>query len=97
METSGLSVKGMSPSERNYEIYDKELLAIMSSLSQWRKHLLGASEPFEIWLDHLNLTYFQQPQKLTRSQARWVTELQEYDFTLHHIPGKSNGKADILS
>jgi hypothetical protein len=34
---------------------------------------------------------------LTRRQAHWVTELQEYDFTLHHIPGKSNKKADILS
>jgi hypothetical protein len=88
---------GMSPAERNYEIYDKELLAIMTALEKWRKHLLSARQKFEIWSDHLNLTYFRKPQKLTRRQARWMTELQEYDFTLHHIPGKSNNKADILS
>src|SRR5204863_6490596 len=38
-----------------------------------------------------------KPQKLNRRQARWLTELQEYHFTLHHIPGKSNSKADLLS
>jgi transposase InsO family protein len=88
---------GMSPAERNYEIYDKELLAVMTALEKWRKYLLGTKEKFEIWSDHLNLTYYRKPQKLTRRQARWVAELQEYDFTMHHIPGKANNKADILS
>src|SRR5215472_10029379 len=88
---------GMSSAERNYEIYDKELLAIMTSLGKWKKYLLGAREKFEVWSDHLNLTYFRSPQKLTRRQARWVVDLQQYNFTMHHIPGKSNNKADILS
>jgi hypothetical protein len=89
--------ESMSPAERNYEIYDKELLVIMTALEKRRKLLVGATEPFEIWSDHLNLTFFWKTQKLTRRQARWVMELQEYCFTLHHIPGKSNCKADILS
>ena len=58
---------------------------------------MGAKQEFEIWTDHANLQYFKKPEKLNRRQARWLTELQEYDFTLHHIPGKSNSKADILS
>jgi hypothetical protein len=89
--------ESMSPTERNYEIYDKELLAIMTALEKWRKLLIGTTEPFEIWSDHLNLMFFWKTQKLTQRQARWVTELQEYSFTLHHILGKSNCKADILS
>src|SRR5262245_13868090 len=58
---------------------------------------MGAKQEFEIWTDHANLQYFKKPEKLNRQQAHWLTELQEYDFTLHHIPGKSNSKADILS
>ena len=44
--------KSLSSAERNYEIYDKELLAIMSCLEEWRPYLLGTSSPFEIWTDH---------------------------------------------
>ncbi len=58
---------------------------------------MGAAQDFEIWTDHQNLQYFQKPQKLNRRQARWVTELAEYHFTLHHKPGASNKKADLLS
>src|SRR6202048_3656507 len=42
------------------------------------------------------LQYFKKPQKLNRRQARWLTELQDYHFTLHHILGKQNSKADLL-
>jgi len=48
----------MQPAERNYEIYDKELLAIVEALSKWRQYLLDAAETFEIWMDHENLKYF---------------------------------------
>ena len=89
--------KAMNETERNYEIYDKELLAIMTALNDWRQYLLGAKYPFEIWTDHKNLEYFRKPQKLNRRQARWVTELADYHFTLKHKPGKLNGKPDLIS
>jgi len=60
----------MQPVERNYEIYDKELLAIVEALSKWQQYLLDAAEPFEIWTDHENLKYFREPHKLNRQQAR---------------------------
>lgn len=44
-----------------------------------------------------NLQYFKKPQNLNQWQAYWLTELQEFHFILHHIPGKANSKADILS
>ena len=50
--------KAFSDTERNYEIYDKEMLAIMLALEEWRQYLMGALEDFEIWTDHQNLQYF---------------------------------------
>ena len=48
----------MQPTERNYEIYNKELLAIVEALAKWQQYLLDAMESFEIWTDHKNLKYF---------------------------------------
>jgi hypothetical protein len=87
----------MSPAEVNYEIYDKELLAIMYALDKWRHYLMGAEQQFEVLTDHKNLEYFRKPQKLNGRQARWHLQLQNFDFTLRHIPGTTNSKADILS
>ena len=87
----------MQAAEQNYEIYDKELLAIVEVLAKWRQYLLDAGEPFEVWMDHKNLKYFREPHKLNRRQAQWYLKLQDYDFMLKHIPGKTNTKADILS
>ncbi|SJL16884.1 uncharacterized protein ARMOST_20414 [Armillaria ostoyae] len=89
--------KALTATERNYEIYDKELLAIMLALAEWRHYLMGALEDVEIWTDHQNLQYFRKPQKLNRRQAHWVTELAEYHFILKHKPGTANVKADLLS
>ncbi len=58
--------KVLSITERNYKIYDKELLAIMLVLDKWRCYLMGASQDFEIWTDHQNLQYFQKLQKLNQ-------------------------------
>ena len=48
-------------------------------------------------MDHENLKYFREPHKLNGRQARWYLKLQDYNFTLKHIPGKTNMKVDILS
>ncbi len=53
--------KSLSATEHNYEIYDKELLAIMLALDEWRHYLMGAACDVEIWTDHQNLQYFRQP------------------------------------
>ena len=58
---------------------------------------MDAKEPFEVWTDHENLKYFREPHKLNRQQAQWYLKLQNYDFMLKHIPGKTNMKVDILS
>jgi len=51
----------------------------------------------EIWTDHKNLQYFMMAKKLNRRQARWSLLLAQFDFVMHHRPGKSMGKMDALS
>jgi len=83
--------------EWNYEIHNKEMLAIVRALEEWRHFLEGARFPVEIWTDHKNLEYFQKSRKLNRRQARWSLYLSRFDFTLHHRPRRSMGKPDALS
>ena len=89
--------KSLNNAERNYEIYDKEMLAMMKGFYEWAHYLKGNEATTEVLTDHQNLTYFRQPQNLNRRQARWVLDLQEYNFTIKHQPGKTNTKADTLS
>ena len=78
-------------------MHDKELLAIVRCLEEWRHHLEGAKHPVEIWTDHCNLQYFRQAQNLNRRQARWSLFLSRFDYTLEHKPGTSMGEPDALS
>jgi len=89
--------KSLSLVERNYEIYDKEMLAIIRMLEEWRHFLEGAQHLVEIWTDHKNLEYFMTAKKLNCCQARWSLYLARFDFKLIHHPGHSMGKPDALS
>ena len=82
--------KSLSDTERNYEIHDKEMLAVVKCLEAWRHFLEETMTRFEIWTDHKNLEYFMKVQKLNRRQAR-------FNFMLKHVPGSKMGKADSLS
>src|SRR5882762_9876314 len=89
--------KSLSPAERNYNICDKEMLAIIRALEQWRHYLEGAKHPVQVLTDHKNLEYFMAAQKLNRRQARWSTYLSRFDLDLSYRPGKSSAKPDLLS
>src|SRR5258706_3259686 len=54
----GFMLKSFSDTERNYQIHDKEMLAIMHALEEWRHLLKGSNQKFEIHTDHKNLSYF---------------------------------------
>ncbi len=47
----------LTPSERNYDIGNKELLAVKLALEEWRHWLEGAGVPILIWTGHKNLEY----------------------------------------
>ena len=82
--------------EQNYKIHNKEILAIVCMLEEWRYFLEGATHPVEIWTNHKNLEYFMTAKKLNCRQAHWSLHLARFDFLLHHYPRHTMGKPDAL-
>ena len=89
--------RSLNSSERNYPIYDKELLAIVDALEHWRHLLKGTSTPFTIFSDHRNLLYQKKPEKMTQRLVRWSLFLSEFNFKITYRAGSANGKPDALS
>ena len=87
-----------SPAEQNYNIYEKELMAIIKALDEWKIYLKGAKHQVIVHSDHENLRTFLSTKSLdNRRLARWAWELASYDIKIKHIPGKENVVADALS
>jgi len=61
----------MTPPERNYPFYDKEMLAIIKAMEAWCHYLKATPYTLEIYMDHYNLTYFTKLQNLSKCQAHW--------------------------
>src|SRR6266478_68192 len=93
----GFMSKSFSNTEWKYQIHDKEMLAIMHALEEWRHFLEGSNQKFEIHMDHKNLSYFQEAHKLNCCQVWWSLYLSRFNFTLSHKPGRQMGRPDALS
>src|SRR5258708_8929306 len=87
----------MTDPERNYDIGDREALAISRALQNWRHWLEATKEPIEIITDHKNLVNFSKPQILKQRQARWLQALQRFNYIIKYRPGDRNSAADALS
>jgi hypothetical protein len=87
----------MQPAERNYEIHDKELLAVVDALQTWRHYLHGLHQAFEVITDHQALQYFQTKRQLNRRQARWSEALGEFVFNITYRPGSQAVRPDALT
>ncbi len=83
--------------ERNYDIRNRELLAVKLALEEWRDWLEGAGSPFIVWTDHKNLEYICTAKRLNSRQARWALFLGHFRFIISYHPGSKNGKPDALS
>jgi hypothetical protein len=86
-----------TPTEQNYDVYEREFLGVVKSLNHWHLYLIWTEKPFIIETDHENLTYWKAPKKLMGQTARWHKKLQDYNFRIIHIAGKMNTPADALS
>ena len=51
-------LKSLNDAKRNYEIYNKEMLAMMKGFYKWAHYLKGNEATTEVLTDHQNLTYF---------------------------------------
>jgi hypothetical protein len=89
--------KTLTAAERNYDVYDLELLAMVSALDHWRQYLAGSPHKIIIYSDHQNLLYWKEPHKISWWVAREVLMLSEYNFEIRHIKGTANRRADALS
>ncbi len=87
----------LSGPEERYEVHDKELLAIVEALQDWRPYLAGTEKPIQIYTDHKNLRNFATTKQLNRRQVRWAEQLADYEFQIHYKKGNENGGADALS
>ena len=88
--------KRNQPAECNYQIHDKELLAIIKCLREWDAELRSVKK-FSIITDHKNLEYFTTTRKLTERQVRWSEELSRYNFEIIYRPGKKGIQPDALT
>jgi len=89
--------KLLNETEKNYKIYDKEMLVVIHCLEAWRHFLEESRSKFKVWTNHKNLEYFISNQKLNHRQAQWALYLSRFNFILKHISGSKMGKADRLS
>ena len=48
----------LNEAERNYDIYDLELLAIVKVLEHWHAYLAGSPHKIKVFSDHMNLQYW---------------------------------------
>ncbi|CBF71484.1 uncharacterized protein ANIA_10846 [Aspergillus nidulans FGSC A4] len=94
--------KRNSPAECNYEIYDKELLAIVRCLEAWDAELRSCGE-FQVITDHKNLEYFFSPRKLTERHLKVGTsecQLDAQGYILFRgrrwVPGSEQLRTNII-
>lgn len=88
----------MSDAETRYPTHDKEMLAIINMLGEWRTYLQGR-QPFTIRVltDHNSLQYFMTQQSMSARQSRWLDKLADFDFKIEYVKGPTNVVADALS
>ena len=83
--------------ELNYDVYDKELLAIFKAFKIWQHYLEGSASPIDVVMDHKNLEYFSTTKILTYWQARWLEYLFQFDFVIRFYPRHLGTKLDALT
>ena len=88
--------QSLSEAEWNYDIYDKELLAIVCTMEAWRHYLEGSPHTIKVLTDHQNLQYFRSAQKLNRRQACWSIFLSRFNYLLKHQSSSQSRKPNTL-
>ena len=83
--------------ECNYNVHDKELLAIIEAFTRWRHYLEGSGTPIDVVTDHWNLQYFSTTKILTCRQARWSEFLSTFNLIICFRPRKLGTKPDALT
>ena len=86
--------RSLTQAERQYSVIERECLAVLFAVKQFRHYLLGRA--FVLHTDHQPLQWL-SAQKMEGRLCRWALALQEFDFTIKYRRGSSNANADALS
>lgn len=81
--------------EKNYSAIEKELLAIVWGIEQFRPYVFGRN--FVVFTDHKPLKWLWNIKDPNSRLMRWRIKLEEYNFDIRHTPGVSNQVADAFS
>jgi len=91
--------KQMSPTECNYEIYDKKLLAVVRAFEEWHPECAATlvEDPIRVISDHKKSKHFMTTKQLNRRQARWAEFLSEFNFRITYCSGVQGAKSNSLT
>ena len=89
--------KALQGPELNYQIHDKELMAVIEAFKEWKPYLSGTNHKVKVYTDHKNLTSFTTTKDLNKRQVRWSEFLSEFNCEIIYRKGSENGRADALS
>ena len=89
--------KTLQDTECNYDIHNKELLAIVQALKAWKRYTRGSPRPVQVFTDHKNLVTFMSTKELSDRQGRWQELLSQYNFRIIYRPGKERKMPDALT
>jgi transposase InsO family protein len=81
--------------ETRYTVMERELLALVYCLAKFRRYLVDAH--FRVYTDNKAVKFLVNKETMNARMARWVLLIQEFDFDIHHISGKHNVVADVMS
>lgn len=87
--------RALNAAEKNYSIIELECLAVVWAVRKLRGYLEGYH--FEVISDHRSLKWLKTMENPTSRLARWILELQQFDFDVLYRPGAQNVVADTLS
>jgi hypothetical protein len=87
----------MEPAEKNYDVHDKDPLAVVEGFKHWQPYFYGTRFPILVFTDHQNLRYFTTSKVQNQRQVHWTENLSKFNFQIvYHISSK-NGKPDAFS
>lgn len=88
--------RSLTSSERNYSVTERETLAVIVALENWRCYLENG-KPFTVYTDHSALKWFLSLSNPTGRLARWSLRLSTFNCIIKHKRGADNVIPDALS
>ena len=97
LRTVAYASRTLRPAESNYHSSKLELLALKWSVTEKFRDYLGYASNFKVFTDNNHLVYIMSTSKVNASTHRWISELSEFNFSVHYKPGVEHKAPDCLS